>query len=114
MDTKDPTAWGVECINQWNRDRPNQPRELVEVRVEKLGGFKEHLWEKTNLVTIGKGGVCYDTARCARCFITGKRYGIGRVVTLDKKYADDEVYRRCDTSWLRLINKGRVRKRTKI
>ena len=73
-------------------------RKLVATRVLDSGKtFFKHTWEKSNLVTKSKGGDVYDTYRCKVCGITGKRYGLSSVVTIDTKYKA-KVYRRCDTA----------------
>lgn len=44
-----------------------------------------HQWEKSNLVTIMKGGA-HDTYKCETCGITAKRYGLSSVIERDKKF----------------------------
>lgn len=55
---------------------------------------KDHDWDKTNLVTINKNGLMYDTYKCSICGIKGKRYGIGEI-RRDKRYKADK-YKNCE------------------
>jgi len=77
------------------------PRTLVKVEVEEKtkGEVKDHEWEKTNLVTLRNDAYVlpYDTAKCSRCGITGKRFGLGARVCRDRKFLAT-VYDRCDMS----------------
>jgi hypothetical protein len=69
------------------------PRSLVSVKV--LGedaSPTNHDWEKSNLVTVKKGGRCYDTYRCKRCGITGKRFGFGGAIKHDRKFRSKYHY----------------------
>ena len=72
-------------------------RELVGVRV--IGeGTDKHQWEKTNMYTLkGRGGY-YDTMKCKKCGVTGKRYGIGSEgVKMDSKYRANK-HKVCSTT----------------
>lgn len=64
-------------------------REILEIWEEPVDGIDiktAHMWEKTNLVTITKNGMSYDTCKCAKCGITGKRFGLCGQVQRDTKY----------------------------
>jgi len=93
MDCQDPVA----VVNRYNATlRPYEiPRVLLCSEV--IGESTKHEWEKTNLVTImNKSGVgSYDTMRCIKCGITGKRHGLGqRGVERDIQYSGDR-YKEC-------------------
>lgn len=88
----DPAKWAQDTISWFNRTRrPGElPRTFVGVRI--VGDSEEHVWEKTNLVTIVYRDRLYDTARCTCCGVTGRRYGLSPEVVRDrvfkaKKYA---------------------------
>ncbi len=53
-----------------------------------------HKWGKTNLVTVMSGRSSYDTYRCEKCGITGKRYSLGGDVRRDDKY-NKQKYEYC-------------------
>jgi len=59
-------------------------------------GEKEHVWKKTNLVTIQQGDRAFDTYKCERCGITGKKFGPGAMIIRDKNYA---AVKYKDCSW---------------
>ena len=92
----DLDAWAQELVTRFNAGlRPGEmPRHVVKTEVADLvGDVKiEHQWEKTNLVTIVKGQRMYDTARCAVCGITAKRYGVGG-------YERDPKFRSAKYEW---------------
>lgn len=89
-------------IDRFNADlRGSEPRTLVQV-IEEAADPVKHDWEKTNLVTIVKSGTSYDTVKCRRCGVTGKRYGIGRGETIDPKWKH-ERWQRCDTAVAHLV-----------
>ena len=44
-----------------------------------------HKWEKTNLVTLKKGRLFYDTHKCTECGITAKRFGVNDSLDNDKE-----------------------------
>jgi|GEM_PF-2363355 len=53
---------------------------------------RKHDWEKVNLVTLEeRRGCCgsrtYDRMECTRCGVTGRRYGVGPCVRLDRRHA---------------------------
>lgn len=51
-----------------------------------------HIWEKQNLVTIGRGGRMYDEMICKNCGMKGKRYGFTSV-EVSEKYKIENVQR---------------------
>ena len=94
----DPAAWAHTLVQRYNDSlRPGERRRMVistsitEVPVGEKIVFA-HAWEKTNLVTIIKGGRSYDTARCTVCGATSKRFGVGGY-TLDPRYKKFESCR---------------------
>lgn len=60
-------------------------RKVLKVIPLKDSAGQQHEWEKSNLVTIMKGGA-HDTYRCKNCGITSKRYGLASVLIRDTKY----------------------------
>jgi hypothetical protein len=106
--------WAKEVIEDFNADmeRRGIPQERAFVRVERSTADTpaEHVWEKSNLVTIkGRGGM-YDTVRCPICGATGKRFGIG-----GRPIPDKDKYRTCITVEEKTYVKpsaGRRRERT--
>ena len=54
----------------------------------------KHNWEKSCLVTEIKNGQQYDSYKCKRCGVTGKRFGLGYSVIIDPKYKA-EKYQLC-------------------
>jgi len=98
--TNDPQKWAEETIDAFNSSlRPGEAeRILIEVKKIDDVSVKHHTWKKTNLVTISRAGQTYDTYRCERCGITGKRYGLGDTIKKDSKFARAKVYQRCDTA----------------
>lgn len=84
--TRDALQWARNTLDKFNATRrPGEPRrELIGVIEESNDRPLKHLWHKTNLVTIMRGG-SHDTYRCDDCGATSKRYGIGGEFTPDKK-----------------------------
>lgn len=82
----------TDMIDRFNNTlRPKESaREILEVWEEDFGTDVTpnipHEWEKTNLVTQSNRGRMYDTYKCTRCGITGKRFGLSEIVTRDSKY----------------------------
>jgi len=76
-----------EIIQEFNNTLlPNErARKLIDYEILE-GENKPHTWRKTNLVTILRSGMQYDTYRCKECGATGKRFGLGGNIVLDKKY----------------------------
>ena len=70
-------------------------RELIAAIPLKDNLKKTHSWEKSNLVTQIKGGSIYDSYKCEKCGITGKRFGFCGSVILDSKYKADK-YKFCN------------------
>jgi len=87
-DVADPHKWALNTIANFNASLRSgeRPRTVVDVIILGESENYEHTWEKSNLVTIVKGGRMYDTARCTRCGVTGKRYSLSGTVTLDPKF----------------------------
>lgn len=103
--------WAEDLLFRFNDQEQSmygskgRPRTLVSVRAFHADS-QSHDWEKTNLVTIqGRGGL-YDTAKCRRCGITAKRFGVSDH-TIDPKFRA-KVYGRCDTA-LAHLKKSRAR-----
>ena len=66
--------------------RPHEKaREFISAisTVKKENAVFPHDWRKVSLVT-EKGG--FDKMKCSRCGATGKRYGLGSYVQIDKKF----------------------------
>lgn len=88
-----PEQWGRALVKKFNDTlQPGErPRDVLGVRVVELTADEAakvpiaHDWEKTNAVTIYKRGQLYDTAKCRRCGVTAKRFGVGRHV-VDPKW----------------------------
>jgi hypothetical protein len=99
-DTTDADKCAEEMIANFNNTLwpGERPRFVVQTEVLDTDSIKDHDWGKTNLVTIIKGSQSYDTCRCNRCGITGKRFGLGAMIRRDAKYRSDLKYARCDTS----------------
>ena len=95
-DETDTEIYLKEMIQRFNNTlRPQEPaREILEMLEEPLEIDTlpkiQHMWEKTNLVTQSRGGRLYDTYKCAKCGITGKRFGLSDIVKRDSKYKADK------------------------
>jgi len=88
-----------------------KPRTLLAVEILDKHTVKEHTWKKQNLVTVAdKRRGFHDIVKCARCGITGKRFGFDADVVLDPEYCRAKVYRRCDTAKLHLAKKAAKKK----
>jgi hypothetical protein len=83
-------------IRQFNLTlRPGEKaRKVLAVTHKTQGKKRPHEWEKSNLVTISKGGSTFDTYRCKNCAVTGKRFTLGGGIERDKKYKADK-YKFC-------------------
>lgn len=87
VNTDNPRQHVLDTLERFNNTlRPGE-------QAREYGGFikiidkrREHVWEKSNLVTIEKRGQMYDTYRCTNCSVTAKRYGIGGPISIDRKY----------------------------
>jgi hypothetical protein len=110
---EDPEAWGRALIEWFNKgQRPGQlSREFVSAR-EIAEAPQEHVWEKANLVTeTDRLGRMFDRARCTRCGVTGRRYGLSGAVTRDREFVAAS-YARCDLA-MKLIEKKQAREAAK-
>ena len=99
-DIEDPQEYMVQMLRRFNLGlRPGEePRQLV--RVVKLSdeGLGKHSWEKTNFITIkGRHGM-YDTAKCRKCGVTAKRFGIGGDHVPDAKFKAEKY---SDCNWMK-------------
>lgn len=54
-----------------------------------------HNFDKQNLVTQKTGGRMYDTLRCKKCGITGKRYGLDEYIKVPTNTSDKKIIH-CD------------------
>lgn len=97
--TDNPEQWGIDIIEYFNFSlRTGEvKRVFLDVIVLDKDSIAKHNWTKTNICTIMKGTLFYDTKKCSRCGVTGKSYGFGESVILDSKYKA-KIYQRCDTS----------------
>ena len=101
-DTDNPVKWARDLVANFNATRTETEFTRKLIRLQIVRGsenvVEKHDWEKSCLVTICRGGTSYDTMRCKRCGVTGKRYGLGQNgVILDSKWRHPD-YRRCDTA----------------
>lgn len=94
-----PRQWSENVIKNYNSTlRPSEnARKLCRVKILDKKHFYQHIWEKTNLVTICKRGTSYDTVKCKLCGITGKRIGIGGYVQIDSKHLKTKKAEICIT-----------------
>jgi len=85
-----------ETIEYFNATlRPGERRrKLIGASVIQDEKHRPHEWVKTNLVTILDRDKTYDTYKCENCGITGKRYGLGSRVVIDKRFKG-EKYKFC-------------------
>lgn len=84
---KDPAQWGADIVAHFNATlRPHeQAREFLGAEIAEISQGFEHVWEKTNAITIVKQRAVFDTFRCRVCGVTGRRYGVGTPV-IDRKF----------------------------
>ena len=112
---EDIDEWGKALIQNYNDGIVHEddlPRKYISHQIiDNSESDPNHDWQKSNLMTISKGGQTYDTAKCSKCGITGKRFGLGEGVSVDKKYSS-KVYDRCDTAQEKL--KGKRPKENKL
>lgn len=59
---------------------------ILDNSVKPSAVINEHDWEKTNLYTISDDSGMYDTYRCKKCGIKGKRYGMSNKITVCDPY----------------------------
>ncbi len=80
-------TWCKDLMDNFNSTLRPYDHVRKFVRVEIVGeSVKKHQWRKINAITISRGGSYYDIYECSKCGITGKRYGIGGGITLDRKF----------------------------
>ena len=102
--TTDPEKWSRDIIAWFNSTlRPHETKRVF-VRCEVIGEVPpaEHRWEKRSAMTkivVGgpRHGSNYDAMECARCGVTGKRYGLNAYTKLDSKWSK-VAFKRCDTA----------------
>lgn len=86
----DVEAWAKGIIAFWNDTlQPGEhPRELVSVAVTEVNDSakREHVWHKTNLVTVEHRGQYFDIMTCDACGVTGRRYGVS-FIKRDRKFS---------------------------
>jgi hypothetical protein len=86
------TAWraGLAMVNRFN-DTLQPGQHLRTLRGVHFIGNSEgplpHEWRKVNLITEVKGGQMFDRYECTRCGVTGKRFGFGWPLRLDRCHA---------------------------
>jgi len=83
--TGDETPFDI--ILEYNRTlKPHDnPRALVKI-ISETQPMIEHVWRKTNNITIQKGGRLFDTYQCMHCNITAKRFGLSGHHVRDAKF----------------------------
>lgn len=103
LGSETPEEYGRRIIDRFNSTlrEGEKPRVFLGVEIIDVNSFKEHNFRKTNMTTIIgthvlKGKV-YDTVKCERCGITGKRFGLSDTIKYDAAFRA-KVYDRCDTS----------------
>jgi|SRR5271157_554035 len=95
-------VWAERLVQDFNNTlRPHeQLRKLVDVIAEGVGTEgSAHDWEKTNAITRKDRLGIYDTMRCRKCGITGKRFGLNSHTTIDNKFRAKK-YKTCHISGL--------------
>lgn len=72
-------------IKRFNQSlRKNElPRKVIRVRNTNKRARMKHDWKKDSLVTETGG---FDKYKCLKCGATGKRYGLAKFVTPDRKF----------------------------
>ena len=106
--TTDPEEWSKDIIAWFNSTLRPHEQERVFVRCEVVGEVPpaEHRWSKVTAMTktmVGgpRHGAMYDTMKCERCGVTGKRYSLGSFVKIDSKWRK-AAFERCDTAMVEL------------
>jgi hypothetical protein len=80
----DALDYGRKLIDDYNAGLRCKEKARKFISAQMTGEQSEkHEWEKSNLVTIVKGGSNYDTGKCKVCGITSKRYGLGGGHSID-------------------------------
>lgn len=106
-DISDPEEWAKATVERFNNtSRPGScPRKLLAVEIMDAESIKDHKWDKDiQRMSVSDHLGNYDGMTCRRCRITGKRFGLQGVVTLDSKWRA-KVYARCDTAKAHLDKK---------
>ena len=99
-DILDAEEWAKETVAGFNQTlRPGErERMLLAVEVLDSDNAKFHEWiKRTDGMSISFRGRIADLVYCAKCGITGKRFGLSSTVFIDSKYRK-KVFRRCDTA----------------
>ena len=80
-------AWGRDIIEWFNGTlHPGEkPREFVSAEIGG-GGSTPHDYQKTNSGTLEVRGLIFDTYKCAKCKVTGRRYGLNDWIDRDPKF----------------------------
>ena len=117
-DNQDPQKFAEALVNQYNTTLNEGEIERVLVSFEVLEEPPEpikyaHMWRQTNTNgPIMCGAVVYDTYRCTRCGITGKRVGERDFIKRDPKYKSP-VYETCASAARHLNAKREKRKKNR-
>ncbi len=80
--------YGKDIVAEFNRTlRPGEHgRRYIGYTIVDKTQAGDHIWEKQNAASIVRSNKVYDEYKCARCGVTGRRYGIGAVIVRDTKY----------------------------
>lgn len=97
--TSDPQKTAEEIVQSFNKSlRPHEaPRELIEIRVTDERQLKHEWVKRTDGMSVNFRGRAVDLMYCTRCHITGKRYGLNGLITIDSKFRK-KAFRECDTA----------------
>jgi hypothetical protein len=76
---------GQSIIDAFNRSLRDGEcaRVMISAISDNESDIQTHNWEKYNAVTQSGG---YDTYKCSKCGVTGKRYGLNGSIKLDYRY----------------------------
>lgn len=99
VDQATAESFGRNVVQYYNDTlRPGErPRTFLSAALTNNGDVHEsHEWEKTNAFTIAERGRTFDTARCVKCGVTAKRFGVG-APRLDSQFRA-QAFRYCDTA----------------
>lgn len=96
-------AYSERIIQNFNDTlRPKErPRKLIRVEFGEGEASERHDWEKTNLVTQRDARGQFDSYKCRKCGITGKRRSFDGGVAPDPAYRA-KAFQSCDTARERL------------